>query len=749
MKTGTTVILLLVLIGAWLFPSPCRSEEKILFSFDNDTEGWFVGGHRPSHPAGGSRIEDTSRNGKGTLVFRYEKDEEVTLGRSHFNEGPPEQYREQIEKMGPAKRVDLGGSEGLCFWIKPARQTSLLISLTEKDGSQYIFPLRLEDPDWEKVEIAYRDFSLARRSKDENRRIDPGEIWLMDFRDLDMKTKGKGPANTLCMDDFGILTGEGALKPQTVFTAAEIAEEGEGRFTDFSGNLSRFLSWPGSPINLSIEKRKWDQGTYALEYQFKDSTGALVDAGKKEVDVKAGVAGNALLAPQKKGIFSLSFRLTEGEKAIDEGVQPLGIVSRSRRPSSPEDNPFGTCVISDFRHTSSAGEDYAFVDALGIGWYRPIVFWPAIERKKGKYDWTKLDAQVEEGTAHGIALAPLVAHVPKWASTKGERSPPKDNRDFKRFMFDLVSRYKGRIKYWTLWNEQNSKKGWPDWTPESYVAFLKNGYLGAKQADPDVKILIGGIAFMDYAYVRDFYEAGGKDYFDIMNLHPYCFPDPPERLRGSRLLKASCGKEASLMGIHKIRSIMQDFEDEKKPIWITEISWGTGKGKKKGVKNELLPFYVDEEDQARYLVRAHFIAFALGVRKCFILCVPDVSKKAEGVFGFPGLMSVEGIPKRSFIAYANMTSLLDGAVVHRVVRLKGKGGYGVIFRRNESDLVVLWRFRSRSKAKMELNRDPEKILDILGNEIAVEKGRATLDLEISPDPVYVLGPKGFCGKVSF
>jgi len=126
-------------------------------------------------------------------------------------------------------------------------------------------------------------------------------------------------------------------------------------------------------------------------------------------------------------------------------------------------------------------------------------------------------------------------------------------------------RYRGRVRHWEVWNEENIETFWRNVSAEDYVKLLKVTYAEIKSADPEAKVLLGGLSRVPTNYIDKVYLAGGKDYFDIMNIHPYTRPDPPER----RMLKE----------LKELKTIMAKHEDAGKPIWITEIGWPVPKRK--------------------------------------------------------------------------------------------------------------------------------------------------------------------------
>ncbi len=128
----------------------------------------------------------------------------------------------------------------------------------------------------------------------------------------------------------------------------------------------------------------------------------------------------------------------------------------------------------------------------------------------------------------------------EWAVTKPSAllppSPAKNPDDYYRFIFDLVSHCKGRVRYWQNDAEPNSPIYWGG-TKEEFVAELALFHKAVKAADPDAVVVVGGydglfgppgtfqfpnqqagLDFFDYVFKE------GHDAFDVFDLRLYGDP---------------------------------------------------------------------------------------------------------------------------------------------------------------------------------------------------------------------------------
>ncbi len=257
----------------------------------------------------------------------------------------------------------------------------------------------------------------------------------------------------------------------------------------------------------------------------------------------------------------------------------------------------------------------------GFHWIRQEFPWEDIEiHGKGDFTdrrhdpprsaWEKYDNIVALAEQYGLEVIARLDNPPAWARVDGDArgtlAPPDNLDDFGDFVEAVVRRYKGRIRYYQVWNEPNI---YPEWgeqpvNPEAYVALLKVAYTRAKAADPDCVILSAGLAqtlepggrnMSDLLFLQRMYDAGAGDYFDIMGVMAYGLWTGPTDRRASP-------DRTNFARPQLIREIMVRNGDADKPIWATEVGWNA-------VPKDFPkpPIYgrVTLEQQARYAEEAY------------------------------------------------------------------------------------------------------------------------------------------------
>ncbi|MGA9347796.1 MAG: hypothetical protein WBW48_03185 [Anaerolineae bacterium] len=322
--------------------------------------------------------------------------------------------------------------------------------------------------------------------------------------------------------------------------------------------------------------------------------------------------GEEELLPQVRGVFQLASNLTRPQPQTrpyvpvsHAGVCPFGINVFLEQEVEPEKRELSLRMISQ----------------AGFKWIRQEFPWEDIEiHGKGDFEdrrnepyrsaWDKYDNIVELAKRYGLSIIARLSNPPAWSRAAGNEmgpyAPPDNYNDFGDFVYAVVSRYKGRIKYYQIWNEPNI---YPEWgeqpvNPEAYTELLKIGYTRAKEADPDCVIISGALAstielgprnLNDFIFLQRMYDAGARDYFDILAMQGYgLWSGPYDRRMRPRVINFSRPLY--------VRDIMVRNGDQNKPIWISEMNWNA-----LPLDHPAYPEYgrVTEEQQARYAVEAY------------------------------------------------------------------------------------------------------------------------------------------------
>lgn len=184
----------------------------------------------------------------------------------------------------------------------------------------------------------------------------------------------------------------------------------------------------------------------------------------------------------------------------------------------------------------------------GAAWVRNEITWGSAEPTDATpivYRWSYIDNVLSPASHSSYNMIVTINGSPSWAAThpRGPIDKAPLSR-FAAFAAALVERYDGDgiddapgspiVEYWEIYNEPDADNlGWDRrWGKygKEYAAMLAAIYPAMKTANPNAKVLLGGIAYDWFEedggpFVRRFLDDvlanGGGDFFDVMNFHQY------------------------------------------------------------------------------------------------------------------------------------------------------------------------------------------------------------------------------------
>ncbi len=211
------------------------------------------------------------------------------------------------------------------------------------------------------------------------------------------------------------------------------------------------------------------------------------------------------------------------------------------------------------------------------------MFWSGIEAQPGQWDFSLIDAYVNKTLAAGMTPLVVLAATPEWASTEPERGtyigkgaygPPKKLEEWRQYCRRLAQHLKGRVSHYEIWNEPNNNKLAPTGfffhgDVAAYLELVRAAYREVKAVDPGAQILAPSGTGNFFPFLDKFMELGGGDSFDILSIHTYCTPLPPE------IGYHFNNEKDYLSRVERSREIMKKY-GHAKPIWNTEIGYHSG-----------------------------------------------------------------------------------------------------------------------------------------------------------------------------
>jgi len=416
--------------------------------------------------------------------------------------------------------------------------------------------------------------------------------------------------------------------------------------------------------------------------------------------------------------------------------------------------------VQMYGSTAPSSKFFPYLVDSGSTWLRVPVSWSNIEPEKTEpatYYWASADqilsaARIDSGARSLIAT---ISYNPEWAAVYRNGPINLDDLDsFAAFVQALVERYDGDgfqdapgspvITYWEFYNEpdESFEPGWGG-EGDQYAHMLSVIYAPVKYANPSAQVLMGGLAYdwfddqgghFDKDFLEDVLNAGGGDFFDIMNFHvyPIFWYNWTDHKSPGLLEKANV-----------LRDRLADYGYFDKPFVVTEAGWHSNVP---GEPDDLDAG--DPEDQARFVVElfTQSMAARLDIMIWWMLYDPGGTYPYEN-----GLVTNDDIPqtKPAFVSYQVAESVLRSARFQRILpdsetHAPDMEAYEFLDRVNQRTVYVAWLDPIDAAGTKPL-RVPGSIVtvrDIYGANYSLSDGQdgqvdGYVTVDVSGQPVYI------------
>ena len=244
--------------------------------------------------------------------------------------------------------------------------------------------------------------------------------------------------------------------------------------------------------------------------------------------------------------------------------------------------------------------------AVSIGTWRlfsSYVSWPDLEPNKGQWYFDKLDSHVSIAQANNVEILLTLGLSPTWASARpaepsaykpGYAAEPANIEDWKNYVQTVATRYKGRIRYYEIWNEPNEPIFFSG-TVDQMVTLAREAYAILKEIDPEVTVVSpsatpGGVVDLGTPWLEKYLMKGGAAYADIIGYHFYVTPNQPESM---------------LPLISKVKILMAKYGVGSKQLWNTEAGWANPKS------------FSSNAEADGYVARSYILNWAAGVNRFY------------------------------------------------------------------------------------------------------------------------------------
>lgn len=288
-----------------------------------------------------------------------------------------------------------------------------------------------------------------------------------------------------------------------------------------------------------------------------------------------------------------------------------GVAGKRLRPPAV---PIPRAYFGLHMHRADAGTPWP---PVGFGSWRlwdAYTTWPMLEPQRGQWDFKRLDKYVAMARLTGVDILLPLGLSPAWASARpdepsaykpGNAAEPANIADWQNYVRTVAERYKGKIRYYELWNEPNLRNFYSG-SVETMLELARETYAILKQVDS--RNVLAAPAVTEGGKQLDWLDRylalGGGQFMDVLSHHFYVPREAPEHM---------------LQIVADVRKIMTRHGVAYKPLWNTETGWWMENGD--GTDSRPAPFTtwkkLDLEEAASYVSRSLILGWAAGLERFY------------------------------------------------------------------------------------------------------------------------------------
>ena len=340
-----------------------------------------------------------------------------------------------------------------------------------------------------------------------------------------------------------------------------------------------------------------------------------------------------------------------------------------------------------------------------------ITGWDWIEQKRGEFSaLPELDDYVDSLVDNGVKVQlQLLYGNPMYTSPAGRLPdviiptpasvhnrdmnlysvfwPPRTSEQiaaFVRYTRWMVHHFRGRIRYYALWNEQDGSYWNPDSNAEEYGRLLGAFVKAVRETDPGAKLIYGGQASLSVDFARTALDACQcAASLDVFAYHTYpggySNNAPPESMDYGAF---------GPLSPHALRQAVRSYPGIRPDIqfWDDEF-------------NALpdLPRGNDESVQAKYVTRGILYNWAAGVSTYIWEFINDTSSSEGDVFGIiHGMMykPADFTPRPVYFALQNLDAVFSDTQRDSTIQMTSPDFIAI--EQDAGAPVLAYGFRSRA-----------------------------------------------------
>ena len=317
------------------------------------------------------------------------------------------------------------------------------------------------------------------------------------------------------------------------------------------------------------------------------------------------------------------------------------------------------------------GELEMLVDA-GFKWVRMDFAWGAIEREKGKYDFSAYDQLMGALDKHHIRAVFILDYSNRFYDQDLSPHTEEGRTAFAKWAAASALHFKGRRIIWEMYNEPNISFWRPKPNPEDYAKLAIATGKAMREAVPE-EIYIGpACSTMDFKFLETCFKAGCLEYWAAVSVHPYRQTNP----------------ETVTADYRRLRELIAKYAPAGKQIPIVSGEWGYSSS-----WNQF-----DPQKQGAYLPRELLVNVASGVPISIWYdwhedgTDPHNGEHHFGIVGYEYHSGREPVydPKPGYAAMKVLSEALSHGTFRKRLQIHNDADWVLLFKSDEGVRLAAW-----------------------------------------------------------
>lgn len=479
-----------------------------------------------------------------------------------------------------------------------------------------------------------------------------------------------------------------------------------------------------SPSKTSIHYQiKNNEGSVLAEETCNEISLGAEETLKKEINTYVKDCGTYTITYKASTVFE------DGTTEEYEQVRDFSIV-RTMEEGDERNDLVAVCAhVERFQYGGKATA--RMLKRIGISSWRGDGNWNNTEVSQGTYqDNAVIEGVREYMQEDGVSTMLVAGNISNlYNGGRGDRwyvDTEDALRGYGNFVEHLAT--KEGLKYIEVINEFNhSGINQAKMSIEGYIKYCKAAYEAVQKVNPEIKVIAGGLAGYDTAFIENFMEKGGLAYCDGISYHPYQY--------GSFNL-ATFNSQTD-----RTNQLAVKYSGETKPIYLTEMGWSTANDEKMNHKGSA-------EEQRRSFVPQMLVSaqYRGGIEKIYYYSAlkmgvgPDDREHNFGLINYRDSIN-GGSATDSFVTMAAACKFFAGATPNRAIEKSGFETVAYEFERpGRKNIAALWTSKANAEITVKLGCASVQLYDMYGTPKEVLVGQdGKYKFNLTDDVIYVEG----------